>query len=505
MNYQNDVFISFTHIDNRSVTDGDKGWITRFHDSLDSMLSMRLGEDVNIWRDNKLRGNDILSDEVIGRLKQSAVMVSVLSSRYLKSEWCTREANVFCQNAIQEGGLSVGNKARIVKVVKTPPGDDLKPLPAALVDALGYNFYVMKDETPYELDGAYGSEYGEKYLLMLGKLAWCLKETLEEIKGAAPKGQDKPVVYLGECSFDRAHEHELIGAELTRLGYRVLPGGDLPMKSEADYVAAITDMLSRSALSIHLVGSNYGAVPNGPSQKSVTVLQNELAVARARSNGLKRLIWLPAGTESTYPAQQAFIKALREDENAQYGADLIAGDIEQLKAAIHATLGQIEKPPPLSTAPVAGAAPDMPVDGQPLLYLIYDVKDRDSKATNPVRKLCTQLGFKVLTPAFDGDAAEIRKTKQDFLATCDVVLLFYGAGDEAWKRAIDAELMKLPGYRQRRPLPKILTYLAGPKTPDKDDLIDMGEPDLINGLNGFSEPVVTDAIRAVLPPLKVAS
>jgi len=45
-------------------------------------------------------------------------------------------------------------------------------------------------------------------------------------------------------------------------------------------VAAVTGLLKRCQLSIHLVGEAYGGVPDGRSQKSVVVLQNELAAAR---------------------------------------------------------------------------------------------------------------------------------------------------------------------------------------------------------------------------------
>ena len=56
----------------------------------------------------------------MARLKGSAVLVSVLSSRYLESEWCTREAREFCEDAQLSGGLTVGNGLRVFKVIKTP-------------------------------------------------------------------------------------------------------------------------------------------------------------------------------------------------------------------------------------------------------------------------------------------------------------------------------------------------------------------------------------------------
>jgi hypothetical protein len=241
------------------------------------------------------------------------------------------------------------------------------------------------------------------------------------------------------------------------------------------------------------VGENYGWVPDGPTAKSAGMHQNELAVACCKSGGLKRLIWLPHGTRSEQPLQQAFIQALSQDAQAQFGADLIAGDIEELRATIHATLKRIEQPEPQQPERDVTAAQSAGGESRKLIYLICDEKDR--KAAIPLRKFCGQLGFDVALPAFEGDASEIRKTNQQLLASCDAVLLFYGAGDEAWKRAIDNELRKMAGYRAGKPLPAKYTYLAAPKTGDKEDLIEMAEPGLIDGLAGLAEAAIAKSMR----------
>jgi hypothetical protein len=68
-----------------------------------------------------------------------------------------------------------------------------------------------------------------------------------------------------------------------------------------------------------LFQEGYGSVPDGPSLKSVTVLQNELAAAACRSRALRRLIWLPDGTRSGQDAQRKFIEALEGDPEFQFG------------------------------------------------------------------------------------------------------------------------------------------------------------------------------------------
>jgi hypothetical protein len=280
----------------------------------------------------------------------------------------------------------------------------------------------------------------------------------------------------------------LLESELRLHGYPVLPDRQLS-REEAAYAAEVEQMLARCSASIHLVGESYGAVPDGPSQKSVVVLQNELAAQRSKRSAMPRIIWLRADTASEHPQQQAFIKALLEDSEAQFAADLIAGGIEECKAAVHAALKKLETQRPDSSGKDAAG------DRARLIYLICDEKDR--KATVPLRRLLRERGFEVELPAFEGDATAVRETNQKLLIACDAVLLFYGAGDEAWKRTVDNELKKVTAYRAERPLGVRYTYLAAPKTGEKEDLLDMEEPHLINGLGDFSEAAMAEFLGAL--------
>ncbi len=79
--FKNDLFISYSHIDNQPIRPEDKGWISRFHASLEALLSMRLGQTAKIWRDDKLQGNDIFSDEIIQQFAHTAVFLSILTPR----------------------------------------------------------------------------------------------------------------------------------------------------------------------------------------------------------------------------------------------------------------------------------------------------------------------------------------------------------------------------------------------------------------------------------------
>ena len=494
MEFQRNVFISYAHIDNVPLSEQQMGWITRFHNTLSAMLNMRLGHKAEIWRDSKLQGNDIFADEIIQQFPKTELLISVLTPRYVESEWCTREVKEFCRSAEATGGLAVDNKARVLKIIKLPvDNEDL--LPPIMRQALGYPFYELDEQqVPLELDPAYGEEFTRKYNIKLAKLAYDIAQLIKRIEAPAPaaaKPQEapvaapsKPAIYLAECSFDRRDAREALESELRLHGYPVFPDIQLP-KTEEEYLAAVRDFLARCDLSIHLVGAKYGLVPDGPSEKSVTVLQNELAIERHKQAGLRRIISLPEGTRSESASQQAFIDRLLKDAELQAGADLVTGDVEELKGAVHAALKRLQQPEP---SPIER-------QGSGLIYLICD--ERDRQATIPLRKFLKGRGFDIQIPLFEGDAATVRQNNQDLLAECDAVILFYGAGDEAWKRSISSELKKATAYRGAKPLLASHIYLAEPSTASKQDLIELEEPNLINGLQGFSDAEMLKFIRAL--------
>jgi hypothetical protein len=481
MSYAKHLFISYSHIDDKPLSDHQQGWITRFHHGLSAMLSVRLGKEVSIWRDNKLSGNDIFADEILAQFPSTELMVSIISPRYVQSEWCTREAKEFCKAAEQTGGVVVGNKARVIKVIKLPAEcEDL--LPEVLRQELGYPFYFLdENQVPIELDPAYGEEFAQKYNRKLATLSHDIAQFIKKLEAdsatttGAANNAPRPRIYLSECSYDRRDDRESIATDLRFQGYDVYPDKALPREEDA-YVDEVKQLLAKCELSIHLFGSKCGFIPDGPSDRSASALQNELAAARAKTTGLLRVVWLPEGTRAESPEHQAFLDSLLQDTEPQFGADLLTGTREELKLAVRAALKKLED---MRTPPPQEAADSR------LIYLICEQRDR--KATISLRKSLLSHGWEIQLPVFEGDPAEVRKANEEVLAACDAVLLFYGAGDEAWKRCVEFDLRRALSYRRGKRLLAQYTYLAEPATSDKEDRIELGEPNLINALSGFSE------------------
>lgn len=481
MSFEQHAFISYAHVDNLATPDEDRGWVTRFQQQLAAYLSTEIAAEARLWRDDRLRGNQIFSDEIVGQFAKTAVMIAVVSPRYIESEWCLREIGEFCAAAERHGGLIVDHRTRVVPVLLKPmPAEWRQRLPAGLRadETLGYAFYEeVEGRRTLRLDPAFGN--GEAYRRNVMFLAEDIGEVIRKLEhsgsAAAPvdSADSGPVVYLAECAADRRDDRERLRAELKAHQVRVMPEQRLP-ELQSDYVAEVDRLLAQCQLSIHLVGAGYGAVPDGPGMKSGTMLQNECAIRRSREAGLVRLIWLPAGTVADAQPQAHFLEALQSSAELQAGADLLTGSLEDFKTAMHAALAKLRQPSQSEPAPDAAA------NG---IFLLCDAKDR--KATVALRKLLREHGIEVSLPAFEGDAAAVREANQRLVATSAAVLVFYGAGGEAWKRTTDNELKKQLGLLHGRRAPPVWTLLAEPDSGDKDDLVDMEEPNLIDARQGL--------------------
>ena len=500
MQFDQHVFISYAHRDNKPLGDGDPGWVSRFHTLLSNMLDARMEDEPRIWRDETLQGNTVFSDEILHQIQDTAVLLSVVSPRYVGSEWCLREANTFCQAAQLLGGPAINRNSRVFKIIKIPPGSQ-DALPTAMRDTLGFDFYELSGQDPLELDPAYGPGMEVKLKTEVARLAGKIARMLGALDAlAAPAGgSNKPAVYLAECSHDRNPDREALRTELESHGYPVRPDCTLPLQ-EADYRAEVAHQLAQCALSVHLVGSKYGAVPYGASEQSVVVLQNELAVQRARAGLLQRVVSLPQGTASDDAKQQAFIHALHTDLAVQGPGDLVTAGLEAVKESVRAALARIEAPPPPLPPPPAAAQPAAAgvaaggsaadaASGAPAgtVYVIFDKPDLP--ATAALRKSLAAHG-RVLKPVFSGDAGEVRKANEQWLIECDTVLIYYGSGSDAWKASVDSELRKAVALRGGRPFGAVVTWLAGPASDDKADLVDTGGAAVIDGQAGFSDALL---------------
>ena len=467
MNFDFDVFVSYAHMDDAALGEDQKGWVAKLHETLEGRLAQLLGKPVRIWRDPKLKGNDVFEDTLVERVRHAAVLVSIVSPRYVRSEWTARELNEFFKAAEQQGGLQVHDKSRLFKVLKTPvPLDQQSPQLRAL---LGYEFFRVDPDTNSfrEFDERFGPEYRQKFLMKLDDLAQDLKGLLEFVEGpdvpevpADTSGQN--AIFLAVTTLDVQDQRDAIRRDLQQHGYTVLPARELSPTS-TDLDRALREDLARCSMSIHLVGSRYSFTPEGAVQ-SLVEIQNELAIERGQKGGFTRLVWIPAGLKCADPRQQLVIDQLRIDPRTGQDADLLETPLEGLRDVIQGMLARVRPTKPAAPPPTAPSiAPSIDC---PSVYLVYD--QRDAAIVSPWADFLFEQGVEVMHPVFEGDEAEIREYHVDNLRTSDGVVVFFGAANGLWLRRKFSELQKIAGYGRTKPAPIVAVCLLAPKSPEKE-------------------------------------
>ena len=74
-----DVFISYAHIDNQSLVEGEKGWVDQFHYALEVRLKQLLHKQARIWRDPEIEGNRIFDEALTNRIRETPILLSIFS------------------------------------------------------------------------------------------------------------------------------------------------------------------------------------------------------------------------------------------------------------------------------------------------------------------------------------------------------------------------------------------------------------------------------------------
>jgi hypothetical protein len=141
--YTNDLFVSYAHIDNQPILGAETLWIDQFVHDLEIELHRRYGHPVSIWRDSKLAGSDIFDEVVLHHLRNSGLLLALLSPAYLNSRWSRNELKVFAEEARSSGpGLVVNDRLRILPIlIYNVPRKDW---PEELRDILGFQFYSFE-------------------------------------------------------------------------------------------------------------------------------------------------------------------------------------------------------------------------------------------------------------------------------------------------------------------------------------------------------------------------
>lgn len=462
-----DIFISYGQLDDQDPAGDVKGWVDLFVERLPRLISANLGYQPKIWRDERsLTGDALLTAAIKEGIEHSLVLIPIVSPRYVQSDWCRHELEAFCKKpSIPE---MPAHRSRLFKVIKSPLLFHLtKKEPEQLRELIGYSFYEMDGEMPVEFSPDVVPSKDPRYWAALRRLAWDISTMLVKLKPGSgplpiapqPTNGSQKIVYLAETSSDLAHERELVRDELRQRGYAVVPDEKIPTTELQQTEAAVLSSLSRSVLSVHMIGQRYGSTPEDDA-RSIVSIQEELAAQRsAKEPSFPRLLWMPQDLtldDVSDERQKAFITALQNRVGA--GAELLQKtSIEDLKTRVVEKLN----PPTPTKRPARSKLKQV--------YLICE--NRDRPLVKPIREYLFNQNLEVITWLEGDGGGRLMDYHHKNLRECDAALVYFGNGDEPWVRKNLEDLEKAYGYGRERDWSASAVYVGAPPNDHKDEFL----------------------------------
>ena len=430
-----DVLITFAEKDNETEKKSEQGWVTQFRKFLELMLFQVLGTKPVIVIKSEF------DTATAPALDNASILVAVLTKDFVQSGRCLDLVETFYKNTAH----SPFN--RVFKVLKSPL--TLLEQPPRLRDSIGYDMYQLDSETGQMKEYAdfFSQEAEKQYWMKLVDLAYDIHESLINLKEGDSKGGEvknifkRKSIYLAETGHDLSVQRNIIKRELQRHGFIVLPNHTLPTRVE-DLEREVRQDLENCKLSVHLIGSAYGEIPEG-ADRSVVDIQNriaaEVALAKKQAKAdFSRLIWIAQNVKNASDRQKSFIELIRRDTEAQEGAEILQTPLEDFKNIMREELLE---------------AQDRTVAESAASKSIYLVHDRiDHADVVPIREVLEKSGFKVLMPAFEGELLEVRKRHIDNLRNFDAAIIFKGKVNDQWVRMKILDLLKAPGFGRNKPI-----------------------------------------------------
>jgi hypothetical protein len=434
MNFEIDVLILFADKDNEPVIKGQAGWVTQFKKFLDLMLTQVLGEKPKILLKSEF------DNMTSPNLDNAATALTILSPDYIKSGQCLDNLEAFYKSVEK----SDKNLDRVFKVFKTPLSNAEQP--PRLRELIGYEMYQLDSDSGEvrEYTDYFSTDAERQYWMKMVDLAYDIYEALIQLRSGKQKSEVKSIlkrktIYLAETGHDLSVQRNIIKRELLRHGYLVLPNHTLPGNLN-DLEKEVKQGLEEAALSIHLIGSAYGEIPEG-AERSIVELQNRYAAEksqRVKKDKFTRLIWISPTLVNASERQRSFIENLKRDVDAQEGAEILQTPLEDFKNIVREELLDTHEKKALDSST------------EKSIYLVHDRVDQND--VRPIIEAIEKSGYRVLIPAFEGELLDVRQKHIDNLRNFDAAIIYKGKVNDQWVRMKVLDLLKAPGFGRQKPI-----------------------------------------------------
>lgn len=233
---RNDVFVSYARYDDYQQ------WVTQFVEDLRNEVRVQCGEEVKFWKDDDdLEGRN-LHAEIIEEVKNSALLLVVLSPSYLNSDWCREERAHFFRNAGKKGQAQ-----RRTLLVFTHDIARTK-LPQDFFDIHAYHFFQKEGQKCKRLGNPFMEETASAYWNAMISLTSDIGDEIA-LRNRRQTGRK---VFLAETDSLPSQRVE-VSRRLRQEDYEVLPTDSYEPDGR---VSAVEADLKGCALFVQLLGEH---------------------------------------------------------------------------------------------------------------------------------------------------------------------------------------------------------------------------------------------------------
>lgn len=329
-----DIFISFSHRDNKPRPGQETGWVEEFVDRLKWWLGERRGlTGLEVWWDQRrLTGATELDRRIEQDLGRTALLVVLHSENYRDSDYCKQELGWFVAAAKSHPlGLAVNGERRIFNVLInqiphekwTDSGHWTQPL----AGTLGFKFHDATDDQDAFGDPIEDSD-PRRYNAAMRPIVDAAMRLLKSFPApkddpqppptSRPAGERLPEILIADVPDNLARLRKRLIADI---GDQARIADPIPPPYPAtEHDAALRRVLENIDLSIHLLDRWPGrAMDDG--EHSYPRRQAELA----QEASTRSLFWLPETLDPATPDDadhRDWLNALETDARAGAGYQL---------------------------------------------------------------------------------------------------------------------------------------------------------------------------------------
>lgn len=446
-NLKHDVFLSYAHVDDEPAPACTEGWVTTLIRNLQWRVAQHCSRQdaFTVWMDPNLARHVDLTPQILSILRDSAVLMVILSPAYVASDWCQREREIF----LKEVKRRVNEGSGVIIVERDFVA--LEERPAEFSNLIGYNFWEARDGGA---PGILGYPHPTNaYFDKLDDLARGLRKELVRLEQKSSEwappssnGTEKSAIFLAEVTDDLDTLRDQVKRYLDQQGLSVLPSAWYPREAQRFQEAADRD-LSLCTVFVQLLGPVRGKNFPG-SSISYVALQHRRAMAMGKSI----LQWRDPGLQ------------LNSIEDSDYrtllgGEKVQAVDLETFKQEIlrHAKNANERRPRP---------------EGQPFVFV--NIEREDLPIAENLYEVLQRHGCAYAIPMHEGTARAVRKDLEANLLDCDGLIVVYGQIPQKWVRE-QLRLWQKMLFRREKKLRALAVY-EGP--PECEHPVGMNMPEL---------------------------